>query len=83
MFRSMHSYLWGQMDGLSFQFPLIWFPTKQYTPAYNIDPDWWKDVVFTEGYKPPETEMAEEYDLTQLHASHNQSNPDLRRRRAT
>ena len=65
--------------GLRFQFPLIWFPAEQYTPPYNVDPDWWKDFVLTEGYKPPGMEMAEEYDLTQLHASHSQSNLDLGR----
>ena len=50
--------------GLRFQFPLLWLPVAQYTPMYNIEPNWWKDVVLTEGYKPPVTEMAEEYDLT-------------------
>ena len=65
--------------GLRFQFPLIWLPTEQYTPAYNVDLDWWKDVVLTEGYKPPGTEMVEEYDLTQLYFSQSQSNLDLRR----
>ena len=69
--------------GLRFQFPLLWLPTERYTPAYNVDPDWWNDVVLTKGYKPPGTEMAAEYDLTQLHDDHSQSNPDLRRQRAT
>ena len=57
--------------GLRFHFPLIWLPAEQYTPAYNIDPYWWKDVVLTEGYKPPGIELVEEYDLTHIHASHN------------
>ena len=69
--------------GLRFQFPLIQFPSKKYTSAYNVIQDWWKDFVLTEGYKPPGTEMAGDYDLAQLHAFHNQSNPDLTRRRAT
>ena len=43
--------------GLRFQFPLLWLPAKQYTPAYNVEPNWWKDVVLIEGYKPPGTEM--------------------------
>ena len=45
--------------GLRFQFPLIWLLTKQYTPAYNVDPNLWRDVVLTKGYKPLGTEMAE------------------------
>ena len=65
--------------GLRFQFPLLWLPAEQYTPAYNFEPDWWKDVVLTEGYKPPGIEMAVEYDLTELHADHSQSNLDFRR----
>ena len=65
--------------GLRFRFPLLWLPVEKYTLSYNVEPDWWKDVVLKEGYKPPGTEMAAEYDLTQLHANHNQSNPNLRR----
>ena len=66
--------------GLRFQFPLLWLPATQYTPTYNVKPKWWKDVVLIEGYKPLGTEMATEYDLTQLHVDHSQSNLDLRRR---
>ena len=41
--------------GLRFQFPLLWLPAERYTPAYNVNTDWWKDVVLIEGYKPPGT----------------------------
>ena len=50
--------------GLRFQFQLLWLLAEQYAPAYNVDLDWWKDVVLIEGYKPPGVEMATEYDLT-------------------
>ena len=66
--------------GLRFQFPLLWLPVVQYTTTYNVEPDWWKDVVLTEGYKPPGIEIATKYDLTQLHVDHIQSNSELRRR---
>lgn len=65
--------------GLRFRFPLLWLLAEHYTPSYNVELDWWKDVVLTKGYKPPGIEIAVEYVLTQLHANHIQSNSDLRR----
>lgn len=68
--------------GLRFRFPIIWLLAQHYTPAYNVPGNWWKDVLLIEGYKPLRTYMANEYDLTQLHANYNISNLDLLKRRA-
>jgi len=65
--------------GIQFKFPIIWLPAEDYTPAYNVPGDWWKDVLLTEGYKPPRTHMVDEYDLVQLHADYNCSNTDMQK----
>lgn len=62
---------------LRFWFPITWLLVDQYTPAYVVDEDWWKEVLITYGYKLLGTEMAAKYDLAQLHVDHNNFNPDL------
>ena len=49
--------------GLRFQFPTIWLPVEDYTPAYIISEYWWEEVLLLYGFKVPGTEMVEEYDL--------------------
>lgn len=66
--------------GLRFQFPILWFLAYQYTPAYNVNSDWWKYILLIDGYKPLGTDMAKIYDLSQLHDDHIQFNLDLQRR---
>jgi len=39
---------------------------ENYTPAYNVLGDWWKEVLLSKGFKVPGIEMVEEYDLDQL-----------------
>lgn len=68
--------------GLRFWFPIVWLPTKHYTLAYVVHNDWWKEFLHIDGYKVPGIEMAAKYDLAQLHADHNSSNPDLPKRQA-
>jgi len=54
-------------------------PEEHYIAAYNVPNDWWKDVILTEGYKTPRTNIEDEYDLAQLHCDYSHSNPDLRK----
>ena len=64
--------------GLRFQYPILWLPTKVYTPAHNVPADWWKEVLLSDRFKVPGTEMTLEYDLAGLHEAHRLHNPDLR-----
>ena len=52
--------------GLRFQYPIIWLPAEVYTPAYNVPADLWKEVLLSDGFKVPGTEMALEYDLARF-----------------
>ena len=52
--------------GIRFQFPTIWLPIENYTPAYNVLGDWWKEFLLLNGFKVPRIEIAREYDLAQL-----------------
>jgi hypothetical protein len=70
-----------QWLGLRFQFPVIWMPLDQYQPDYKVQGEWSKDIILTRGYKFLGTNMAEAYDIVELHAQHQGSNPDLRKRR--
>ena len=45
--------------------------------------DWWKEVLLSNGFKVPGTEMAIEYDLAQLHETYSVQNLDLWRRQTT
>ena len=63
--------------GLRFQYHVLWLPLEVYTPAYNVPADWWKEVLLSDGFKIPRTEMTLEYDLDGLHEAHRLQNPDL------
>jgi hypothetical protein len=65
--------------GLQFQFPTIWLLVENYTPVYIVPEDWWEEVLHSDGFKVPWTEMAEEYDLAHFQEANSQRNPDLRR----
>ena len=67
--------------GIQFHYPVLWLLAKHYTSAYNVPNDWWKEVLLSEGFKVPGTEMAKEYDLAQLQEAQSLSNLDLQRRR--
>lgn len=43
--------------GIQFQYPILWLPSKFYTPAYNFSANWWKEVLLSDGFKVPGTEM--------------------------
>lgn len=43
-----------------------------------MDEDWWMDIIHSDGFKPPESDMASRYDLTQLNVSHSGFDVDLK-----
>ena len=69
--------------GLQFQVHVLQLPNDEYTLAYDIPMDCWKEVVLSDGFKVLGTKMATEYDLAQLHLTYNLQNPDLQKQRIT
>jgi hypothetical protein len=55
-------------------------PLDQYQPDYEVQREWWKDIILTRGYKFPGKDMDEAYDIVELQAQYQGSNPDLRKR---
>ena len=64
---------------------MIWWPANFYRPVYELTKDEeieaWQDIATTKGYQPAGYDMAESYNLSEIHEECQKHNSDLARKR--